>query len=153
ERLLATGFVSVDLPELRIVLERICATPEFRSIAPPPPVTGLTARIGSFSYRLGLPDAPSGHGGGFVFDCRAIENPGKYPAYAPRTGLDAEVAHFLGSDSAVAGFFDGVLVLVEREVAVYEGGGFTSLDVQFGCTGGQHRSVYFAERLARAISA
>ncbi len=153
ERLLATGFVAVDLPELRAVLERICATPAFRSLAPPPVVTGLTVRVGSFSYRLGLPDDPSGHGGGFVFDCRAIDNPGKHPEFADRTGLDAEVVRFLESDTAVAGFFDSVLVLVERQVAVYEGRGFTSLDVQFGCTGGQHRSVYFAERLARAIRA
>ncbi len=151
EHLLQQGELPVQVPELSAALQQIVRSTRLREIAPPTPVTGLTVRVGSFSYRLGLPDDPTGHGGGFVFDCRAIDNPGKYPEFADRTGLDPEVVRFLESDTAVAGFFDSVLVLVERQVAVYEGRGFTSLDVQFGCTGGQHRSVYFAERLARAI--
>ena len=150
ERLLATGFVPLDLPELRTVLERICGTPAFRSVAPAPG-TGLTVRVGSFSYREGLPDDPTGNGGGFVFDCRAIPNPGLLDAYRPLTGLDPEVRRLLDRDPSVDPFFSHVLALVEAQIATYVAREWTALDVQFGCTGGQHRSVYFAERLATTL--
>ena len=150
ERLLATGFVPLDLPELRTVLERICGTPAFRSVAPVAG-TGLTVRVGSFSYREGYPDDPSGNGGGFVFDCRAIENPGLLDAFRPLNGLDTEVRRFLDREAGVDTFFERVLALVEAQVATYVRRDWTALDVQFGCTGGQHRSVYFAERLATTL--
>ncbi len=150
EHLLATGFVPLDVPELRAVLERICQTPAFRSVAPNV-ATGLTVRVGSFSYREGLPDDPSGNGGGFVFDCRGIENPGLLDAFRALNGLDSDVRRFLDREAAVDPFFERVLGLVEAQVATYVKREWTSLDVQFGCTGGQHRSVYFAERLAMTL--
>jgi len=150
ERLLATGFVPLELPELRAVLERITRTPALRTVAAVP-TSGLTVRVGSFSYREGYPDDPSGNGGGFVFDCRAIENPGLVDEFRTLTGLDAEVRRFLDRESSVQPFFERVLALVEAQVAVYAARDWTALDVQFGCTGGQHRSVYFAERLATTL--
>ena len=147
ERILATGFVPLDLPELRSVLERICNTPAFRSVAPRAGI-GLSVRVGSFSYREGYPDDPTGNGGGFVFDCRAIVNPGLMDAFRPLNGLDPEVRRFLDREAGVDPFFEHARALVEAQVATYVQRGWTALDVQFGCTGGQHRSVYFAERLA-----
>ena len=150
ERLLATGFVPLDLPELRAVLERICATPSLRTVSPAAGA-GLTVRVGSFSYRDGYPVDPTGNGGGFVFDCRAIRNPGVEEAYRALSGLDPEVRRLLDRDPGTEPFFAHALALVEAQVAVYAAREFTSLDVQFGCTGGQHRSVYFAERLATTL--
>jgi aminoglycoside/choline kinase family phosphotransferase len=151
ERLLAAGLLPIDVPELRTVLERIVASPALRE-APPAAASGLTVRVGSFSYRHGLPADPSGHGGGFVFDCRAIENPGQHATFAERSGLDPAVEGFLDELPAAQDFLAHARALVESQVRAYLARGFTSLDVRFGCTGGQHRSVYFAERLARALS-
>jgi aminoglycoside/choline kinase family phosphotransferase len=150
ERLLETGFLPVDLPELRGVLERICASTSLRRSAPrirP----GLTVRIGSFSYKGGYPQDESGHGGGFVFDCRAVHNPGRYAEYASQCGCDEPVADFLENLPETEEFWENVRDLVDRQVGVYLTRGFTALSVYFGCTGGQHRSVYFAERLAEHL--
>jgi aminoglycoside/choline kinase family phosphotransferase len=152
ERLLAAGLLPIDVPELRAVLERVVATPALRD-APAPPLPGLTVRVGSFSYRHGWPEDPSGHGGGFVFDCRAVENPGLDAALAGRTGLDPEVSRFLDGLPAAAEFLAHARALVEAQVRAYLARGWSSLDVRFGCTGGQHRSVHFAERLAAALAA
>jgi aminoglycoside/choline kinase family phosphotransferase len=147
ERLLQTGFVAVEVPELREVLERICASTALRRTTPQP-LPGLTVRLGSFSYKGGYPQDESGHGGGFVFDCRAVHNPGRYPEYAPLCGCDEPVISFLEGMPETDEFWENVRDLVDRQVGVYLTRGFNSLSVHFGCTGGQHRSVYFAERLA-----
>ena len=115
-----------------------------------PPST-LTVSIHSFSYRRGLPDDPSGNGGGFIFDCRAVHNPGRYERYKQMTGLDAPVVRFLEDDGGATRFLGPVYTLVDASVERYLQRGFTHLSVGFGCTGGQHRSVYCAEQLARHI--
>ena len=109
---------------------------------------GLTVHIQSFSYKNGLPRDKTGHGGGFVFDCRALPNPGRFPAYADLSGKDAEVIQFLEKDSAVQAFLSQTMSLVDQAVDHHCKRGFTDLTVSFGCTGGQHRSVFCAERLA-----
>jgi aminoglycoside/choline kinase family phosphotransferase len=146
ERILDTGFIPLELPEMRAVLERICDSRALRKQAPAPK-PGLTVYIGSFSYKGGYPDDVGGHGGGYVFDCRAIHNPGRYAEYADLTGCDAPVGEFLDKQPETEAFWSAVKTLVESQVGVYLARGFGSLSVKFGCTGGQHRSVFFAERL------
>src|SRR4051794_318042 len=152
ERILETGFVPVELPELRAVFEPICAS---RTLRKPQPkaVPGLTVHTGSFSYKGGYPDDAGGHGGGFVFDCRAIHNPGRYAEYAPLCGCDEPVISFLAEMPEAEEFWQHVRGLGDGSVATYPLRGFTSVSVWFGCTGGQHRSVYFANRLAEHLRA
>ncbi|MCB0705447.1 MAG: phosphotransferase [Saprospiraceae bacterium] len=108
----------------------------------------LKIRITSFSYKRGLPTDPSGNGGGFIFDCRSILNPGRFDAYKSLTGLDPSVQQFLLEESEIDTFLEPVFTLVDRAVSNYLERGFSNLQVSFGCTGGQHRSVYSSERLA-----
>jgi aminoglycoside/choline kinase family phosphotransferase len=147
ERLLEEGFVPVNLPELRAVVERIVESEPLRRRRGPR-LVGLTVDIGSFAYKQGYPDDSTGHGGGFVFDCRALHNPGRYADYADLCGLDEPVVRFLGEVPEVEPFWQSVVTLVEGAVQSYLKRGFVALSVHFGCTGGQHRSVFFAERLA-----
>lgn len=150
ERLMETGFLPVELPELRAVFERIISSRTLRRtpVEVPP---GLTVQVGSFSYKNGYPDDSGGHGGGFVFDCRALHNPGRYAEYAGLCGCDEPVVSFLEENPEVEEFWKHVRGLVDTQVRTYLTRGFTSLSVYFGCTGGQHRSVYFAERLAKHL--
>ena len=114
-----------------------------------PPV--LTVRIFSFSYRRGLPKDQTGHGGGFVFDARAIANPGREAKFKTLTGKEAPVIEYLNQQRGVHEFLGSAASLVEASIETYLCRGFTSLTVAFGCTGGQHRSVYFAEQLAKRL--
>ncbi len=111
----------------------------------------LVVRVFSFSYRKGIPEDESGNGGGYVFDCRSTHNPGRYEPYKQLTGLDEPVIRFLEDDGEILTFLDSVYRLADAHVARYIQRGFTSLMFSFGCTGGQHRSVYSAQHLAEHL--
>ena len=111
----------------------------------------LVVRVFSFSYRKGIPEDTSGNGGGYVFDCRSTHNPGRYEPYKRLTGLDEPVIRFLEDDGEILTFLDSVYKLADAHIHRYMQRGFTSLMFAFGCTGGQHRSVYSAQHLAEHI--
>ena len=150
-RILDVG-LPIALPELEAVFGRIVDAFAGHS-AQNTHFQGLTVSISSFSYRGGYPEDATGHGGGYVFDCRALPNPGRRPEFMGASGLDPEVIAFLESESEVHSFWDRVRTLVDNHVEDFQRRHFSDLSVSFGCTGGQHRSVYFAERLANHLRA
>lgn len=139
-----------DYPYLTSVLKRLSALPRFACSRS---ADGrLEVKVYSFSYKKGIPQDLSGNGGGYVFDCRSTHNPGRYEPYRRLTGRDEAVIRFLEDDGEITGFLQNVYGLLDPHVETYLSRGFTNLMVSFGCTGGQHRSVYCAEHLARHIS-
>ncbi len=113
---------------------------------------GLTVTIASFSYFAnGITANPHGHGGGFVFDCRLLPNPGRDPCFAHLNGLHPQVKAYLSARAEVQLFLAHVFAIVDMTVANYTARSFDHLMVAFGCTGGQHRSVYCAEALAEHL--
>lgn len=112
----------------------------------------LVVRVFSFAYRNGIPADESGNGGGYVFDCRSTHNPGRYEPYKKLTGLDEPVIRFLEDDGEILVFLESVYKLADAHVRRYMQRGFTDLMFCFGCTGGQHRSVYSAQHLAEHIN-
>jgi aminoglycoside/choline kinase family phosphotransferase len=151
EHLLQQGELPVALPALSEALHQIVRSTRLREIAQVP--LTLTVGIESFSYKNGYPQDDSGHGGGFVFDCRSLPNPGREAQFAPLTGLDAPVADWLRGHDEVARFVTQTLLLLDPVLTTYQKRNFTRLSVAFGCTGGRHRSVYCAEELARQLRA
>ena len=139
----------VDLPELCVVLERI--VDRYADEGEAEEEDGLTVRITSFSYKHGYPQDQGGHGGGFVFDCRSLPNPGRELEYRDQSGLDESVIRYLEGREEVIAFARRAYAMVGIQVEEYLRRGFNSLAISFGCTGGQHRSVYQAELLARHL--
>jgi len=138
-----------DYPYLQDVLRQMTDLEQFREVEVRKP---LVVKVYSFSYKKGIPQDNSGNGGGFVFDCRAVNNPGKYERYQSLTGLDESVKVFLENDGEILTFLDHAYALVDASVKRYKDRGFTNLMISFGCTGGRHRSVYSAQKVAEHIS-
>ena len=113
--------------------------------------TPLVVEVNSFSYKKGISGTTAGHGGGFVFDCRGLLNPGRYQEFKTSSGLDKNVQQFLEEHTRMNEFLNSVYNLVDISVEDYIQRGFESLMINFGCTGGQHRSVYAAEQTARHL--
>ncbi|MDX2047133.1 MAG: RNase adapter RapZ [Chitinophagaceae bacterium] len=145
--------IPIRLPELQKVLWQICSddiVSKFETTKAGPDCK-LIIQIRSFSYKRGIPQDESGNGGGFVFDCRGIYNPGRFDEFKTLTGRDKEVQEFLLHKSEMPAFLQHVYGLVDIAVEDYIKRGFESLVVNFGCTGGQHRSVFAADKLAEHL--
>ncbi len=139
----------VALPTLTDAFKSMLASEKLQGLASE--ADNLVVRIFSFSFHRGLPKDETGHGGGFVFDGRSLPNPGREERFKTLTGKDAPVVDYLNQRESVHQFLASVLSLVDASIRNYQGRGFKNLMVSFGCTGGQHRSVYLAEQLAKHL--
>lgn len=139
----------IELPTLMEAFNSMLASEKLQGLASE--AENLTLRIMSFSFHRGMPKDESGHGGGFVFDGRSLPNPGREDRFKPLTGKDAPVIDYLNQQESVHQFLASVMSLVDASVTEYQRRGFKSLMVSFGCTGGQHRSVYLAEQVAKRL--
>ena len=146
EQLLHQASLPVELPALTAVWSALVRSSVLRQFGDAHLRT--TVRIQSFSYRRGIPVDERGHGGGFVFDCRLLPNPGRFEQYKDQTGNDKSVIDFLEKEPQVDAFLEHVRAIVGQMVENYQQRNFTDIMVAFGCTGGQHRSVYCANSLA-----
>jgi len=142
----------IAMPTLMECFKSVVASDKLRSLTSEAVKTEkLTVRIFSFSFHRGLPQDDSGNGGGFVFDGRSLPNPGREERFKTLTGKDAAVADYLNQQESVHQFLADATSLVDASVSAYQKRGFRHLMVSFGCTGGQHRSVYLAEQLAKHL--
>ena len=141
----------VELPALLEAFTGLVGSEKLQGLAPES--KELTVVVSSFSFHRGPLEDESGNGGGFVFDARALPNPGREERFKRLTGRDAAVMEYLGGQVSVQQFLANAMALVEASVGEYERRGFKHLMVSFGCTGGQHRSVYLAEQTAQRLSA
>jgi aminoglycoside/choline kinase family phosphotransferase len=141
----------VPLPALMDAFKGMLASEKLQGLATD--ADSLVVRIFSFSFHKGLPKDESGNGGGFVFDGRSLPNPGREERFKTLTGKDAPVIDYLNQQESVHQFLAGVLSLVDSSISNYQQRGFKNLMVSFGCTGGQHRSVFLAEQLAKRLRA
>jgi hypothetical protein len=150
--LLNTVSFPIKMPSLIDALQGVINSEEFRQIVEVRRVRDkLEVSLFSFSYRQSIPQDHSGNGGGFVFDCRSIHNPGRYNQYKMLTGKDEAVKKFLLEESDAERFLSNVFAIVRQTIDVYITRKFTNLMISFGCTGGQHRSVYCADRMAEYL--
>jgi aminoglycoside/choline kinase family phosphotransferase len=131
--------------------EKLQALPS--DVEPPSETNNLTVRVFSFSFHRGLPKDETGNGGGFIFDTRSLPNPGREERYKPLTGKDAPVIDYFDHQESVRQYLTSAISLVDASLSNYQSRGFKNLMVSFGCTGGQHRSVYLAEQLAKHLRA
>ncbi|MBI9068244.1 MAG: phosphotransferase [Salinivirgaceae bacterium] len=144
--LLLSGDFPIGVPHLKEIATKLTVpVPDEKS------KNGLTIRISSFSYRKGIPADSSGNGGGFVFDCRGINNPGRHKEYQNLTGKDETVIDFFKQNSTIDNYLENIIKTIEPTINNYMERGFSNLSINFGCTGGQHRSVYCAENLSKYI--
>jgi aminoglycoside/choline kinase family phosphotransferase len=141
----------IQLPTLMAAFQSMLASEKLQSLAHD--ADKLVVRVFSFSFHQGLPQDETGNGGGFVFDGRSLPNPGREERFKSLTGQDAPVIDYLNQQDSVHQFLASVLSLVDATISSYQQRGFKNLMVSFGCTGGQHRSVYLAEQLARRLRA
>jgi aminoglycoside/choline kinase family phosphotransferase len=141
----------IALPALMDALEGVSASEKLQSLASP--TESLKVRIFSFSFHRQMPTDDSGNGGGFVFDARSLPNPGREEEFRALNGKDAAVIDYLNQQESVHQYLASALSLVDASVSSYQHRGFKSLMVSFGCTGGQHRSVFLAEQLAKHLRA
>ena len=141
----------IKVPTLMQAFKNMLVSERLRNVAAEP--EKLTVRIVSFSFHRGVPQDNSGHGGGFVFDARSLPNPGREERFKHITGKDTAVIEYLGQHQSVRQFLASAVAMVDASVNNYQQRGFKSLMVSFGCTGGQHRSVYLAEQLAKHLRA
>ena len=150
---MANKQVGIVLPEFERLLNLIVEDKVIRKFEPlrADPSSPLVVRINSFSYKNGIPSDPSGHGGGYVFDCRGIYNPGRLESFKTQTGRDKEVRDFIEQQTRMPEFMNSVYDIIDISVEDYLQRGHQSLMISFGCTGGQHRSVYAADALARHL--
>src|SRR5499426_66089 len=139
----------IKVPTLLSAFKSMLASEKLQSLATE--TENLVVRIFSFSFHEGPPKDETGHGGGFVFDARSLPNPGREDRFKNLTGKDAPVIDYLIQEESVHQFLGSVMSLVDASVSSYQSRGFKNLMVSFGCTGGQHRSVYLAEQLAKHI--
>ena len=140
-------------PELQSVISQLNKLDAKYAALIAPPAGKLTVTINSFSFKKGYPADFSGNGGGFVFDCRALPNPGREPEFKTKTGRDWEVIDYLMAKPPVHVFLDHVKGIVGQSVDNYRERHFSNLMVSFGCTGGQHRSVFFAQTIYEWLKA
>jgi hypothetical protein len=141
----------IALPALLEALQGMLASDKLQGLASS--ADRLKVRIFSFSFHSEIPADESGNGGGYIFDARSLPNPGREEQFRAFTGKDAPVIDYLNQQASVHQYFANVQSLVDSSVSSYQRRGFKSLMVSFGCTGGQHRSVYFAEQLANHLRA
>ena len=142
----------MEIPELQQALASLIASKQFEPFDKIKASSSLlTVTINSFSYKQGIPKDTTGNGGGFIFDCRFIHNPGRYEPYKKLTGRDEAVINFLQHHSRMNEFLNNVFRIVDKAVENYIDRSFTSLMVNFGCTGGQHRSVFAADALNKHL--
>lgn len=140
------------IPELTNVLGEIVSKYEDGCLFASNTNNPLSVRIASFSYRDGkVPEDAAGNGGGFVFDCRCVQNPGREERFKKRTGLDSDVQKHLDTIPEAKKFLEEVAGLIRLAIESYKAKGYRDLMISFGCTGGQHRSVFFAERLGEVL--
>lgn len=143
--------LKIELPELYKVLNQLLVSDLFKVEKFDGAKSPLQIAINSFSYKRGIPQDSSGNGGGFVFDCRGLHNPGRYAPYKTLTGKDKPVIDFLLTNSKVKDFLDSINKTIDINIQDYLERNFENLQINFGCTGGQHRSVYCAEQTAKYI--
>jgi RNase adaptor protein for sRNA GlmZ degradation len=139
----------IALPTLMDAFHSMLASEKLQGLASD--ADNLVVRIVSFSFHRGLPKDESGNGGGFVFDGRSLPNPGREDRFKTLTGRDGPVIDYLNQQENVHQFLASVMSLVDASVSNYQQRGFKNLMVSFGCTGGQHRSVYLAEQVAKRL--